>query len=109
MTPSKFCIDVHRSKIDRLRHKLEIAEFPDELEEASWDLGCPLAEIKRLTEVWKTWDWKKAEEKLNELPNFHTDIEVQGFGSLDIHFLHQRSRRTSKVIPLLFVHGCKLH
>lgn len=106
MAPTKFYVDVHQSQIDRLKHKLELAEFPDELDEASWDLGCPLAEIKRLTDVWKNWDWKQAEKKINELPQYHTDIEVEGFGTLDIHFLHQRSEG-QHAIPLLFVHGCE--
>lgn len=61
MNPSRFNIDIHQSQLDRLRKKLELTDLPDELEEASWDLGSPLADIKRLVEVWKTWDWKKAE------------------------------------------------
>ena len=104
--PKPFTIDVPQSKIDRLRQKLSLAEFPDQLEGAAWDLGCPLADIKRLATAWKQWDWRQAEKKLNEHPHFHTDIEVDGFGSLNIHFLHQKSE-VQGAIPLLFVHGCK--
>jgi hypothetical protein len=58
-----------------------------------------------LTKAWEQFDWRKAEDKLNETPQFHTDVEVDGFGSLNIHFVHQKSP-ISGAIPLLFVHGC---
>ena len=106
-SPKPFAIDVPQSKIDSLRQKLSLAEFPDELEGAAWDLGCPLADMRRLTEAWKHFDWRKAEKKLNEYPHFHTDIDVEGFGNLDIHFVHQRSE-VEGAIPMLFSHGCKL-
>jgi hypothetical protein len=41
---------------------------------------------------------------MNKLPNFETRIEVEGFGELDIHFLHQKSE-VKGAVPLLFVHG----
>ncbi len=105
-SPKPYKISVPQEKIDSLKIKLASAEFPDELEAAGWDLGCPLADIKRLTKAWEQFDWRVAEKKLNEVPQFHTDIEVSGFGSLDIHFVHQRSG-VKEAIPLLFVHGCK--
>lgn len=30
-------------------------------------------------------DWRRAESQLNELPQFYTQIEVNGFGVLDTH------------------------
>jgi hypothetical protein len=35
------------------------------------------------------WDWRIAEQHLNQTPLFMTEIDVDGFVSLDIHFLHQ--------------------
>ena len=76
-----------------------------EVEDVGWDMGTPLAEVKRLTEVWKNgFDWRKAEAKLNVLPHYTTDIDVEGFGTLNIHFLHSKSA-IKNAIPLLFVHG----
>ncbi|KAI9847191.1 MAG: hypothetical protein M1837_003054 [Sclerophora amabilis] len=103
-SPKPFTVDIPQSKIDILKQKLSLAEFPDQLEGAAWELGCPLDEIKRLVVTWKQWDWRQAEKTLNEHPHFHTDIEVDGFGGLDIHFVHQRSEVTG-AIPLLFLHG----
>jgi len=63
------------------------------------------ADIQRLTEYWGSkYDWRKQEEEMNKLPQFMTKVEVDGFGELDIHFLHQKSS-SKNAIPLLFVHG----
>lgn len=92
-------------KLITLKIKLAQAEFPDELDGAAWDYGAPLADIKRLADYWKTkFDWRLQEAKLNELPNYHQNIKVEGFGDLDIHYLHQPSE-SPDAIPLLFVHG----
>jgi len=57
---------------------------------------------------WKDgYDWRKHEAQLNdELPQFTRDIEVEGFGLLNVHYVHKKSSVASAV-PLLFVHGCK--
>jgi hypothetical protein len=105
MAPEPYTISVPQEKIDNLKTKLALAEFPDELSESAWDLGVPLSDMKRLTKAWAQWDWRAAEEKLNKVPQFHTNIEVDGFDKLDIHFIWQKSE-VKNAIPLLFVHGC---
>ncbi|PSN62270.1 alpha/beta-hydrolase [Corynespora cassiicola Philippines] len=98
-------ISVPDAEIQRLRSKLELTSFPDELDDAGWAYGAPLAEVKRLVAYWKdSYDWRKAEATLNKLPNYTIAIEVDGFGPIDIHFLHQKSNVES-AIPLIFVHG----
>jgi hypothetical protein len=106
-SPKPFKISVPQEKVDALRRKLSLAQFPDELEASRWDLGSPLNDIKRLTTSWEQFEWRQAESKLNQVPQFTTDIDVVGFGPLNIHFVHQTSK-ASGAIPLLFVHGCKL-
>ena len=101
-------ISVPESKLQNLAQKLDATEFPDELDHAGWDYGAPLADIKHLTAYWKNnFDWRKQESKINQLPNFKTAIQVDGFEILDIHFVYQRSD-VEGAIPLLFCHGCKL-
>lgn len=105
LTPYKVAIPSDR--LEKLHAQLEMAEFPDELDDAGWDYGVPLADMKRLTAYWKdTFDWRKQEEEINKLPNFQTEIQVEGFEPLNIHFLYQKSE-IADAIPLLFVHGCK--
>lgn len=41
---------------------------------------------------------------LNKLPQFKCPIEVEGFGTLDMHFVHSESSANAP-IPLLFLHG----
>ncbi|PGH15540.1 hypothetical protein AJ79_02322 [Helicocarpus griseus UAMH5409] len=109
MPPRPYTISVPQPQIDRLQQKLALADLPDELDGAGWDLGTPLAEVSRLVKVWQSWDWREAEKRLNEAcTQYETEVEVEGFGSLNVHFVHERSKAAvdgEKAIPLLFVHG----
>lgn len=101
-----YTISVPDSSLAKLSQKLSLASFPDELEDAAWEYGAPLADIKRLTAYWRdSFSWRDAEASMNKLPNFQTSIDIDGFESLDIHFVHCTSR-VEAAIPLLFVHGC---
>jgi pimeloyl-ACP methyl ester carboxylesterase len=103
-----FSIAVSDEQLSILQQKLALTTFPDELEGAGWDYGVPLADIRRLVSRWKEgYDWRKHEAQLNaELPQFTRDIEVEGHGTLNIHYVHKKSEVVD-AIPLLFVHGCE--
>ncbi|KZT19988.1 alpha/beta-hydrolase [Neolentinus lepideus HHB14362 ss-1] len=104
-TEQPFKISVPDEDLDLLRKKLDLVRLPDEVEDAGWDYGVPLADVKRLVTRWKdVYDWRKHEAELNGLPMFTRDIEVDGFGTLNIHYLYQKSEEEG-AIPLLFVHG----
>jgi hypothetical protein len=98
-------ISIQESKLERLKQKLALADFPDETSGVGWSYGASLADIRRLTQYWQHgFDWRKAEAKLNELSHFSVDIPVDGFETLNIHFVHQKSKAKGAV-PLLFAHG----
>ncbi|KAF1972976.1 alpha/beta-hydrolase [Bimuria novae-zelandiae CBS 107.79] len=101
-----YTIHVPDAQIEKLKRKLEDADYPDELDtEEQWRYGAPLTDVKRLAEYWRTgFDWRKAESKMNELPNYRKKVSVDGFGDLDVHFLWQKSE-VEGAIPLLFCHG----
>ncbi|EPS29616.1 hypothetical protein PDE_04566 [Penicillium oxalicum 114-2] len=108
-SPAKpYQIAVSDEDLHDLKQRLQLAKFPSQFESADqdfWDFGAPASEVKRLAKFWHDgFDWRKAEAELNQLPQYHTDIEVDGFGVLDIHFVHQISP-TEGAIPLLFSHG----
>lgn len=103
-----FKIAVPDSAIKQLKDKLSGARFPDEVNFSDdWNYGAPLSDVKRLAAHWKDrFDWRAQEAKMNQLPQFTTDISVAGFDDLNIHFVHQRSSNPDS-IPLLFCHGCQ--
>ena len=103
-----FQIAVPEGDIELLKKKLALAKFPDELENVDWQLGTPLADVRRLTSYWRDrYDWRKHEAELNKIPQFTTTVDVPDFGQLSIHFAYQRSS-VEGAVPLLFLHGCKM-
>ncbi|TCD63169.1 hypothetical protein EIP91_005897 [Steccherinum ochraceum] len=104
-----FKVSIPDSDLEILRRKLELVRLPDELDESGWEYGSPLADIRRLVSRWKEgFDWRAVEAKINELPQFTRDIDVDRFGSLNIHYVHVKSE-AKDAIPLLFVHGWPGH
>ncbi|TLD34820.1 60S ribosomal protein [Venturia nashicola] len=103
---ASFTLNVPDEALEKLQAKLAATDFPDELDSGDmWKYGAPLRDIKRLTEYWKyQFDWRKAEAKINQLPNFETIITPIGFDPINIHFVHQPSP-VKNAIPLLFCHG----
>lgn len=102
--PYKIAID--QARIERLKQKLELTDLPPEVDGIEpWSRGVPLNDLKRVLDYWRTtYDWRRTETKLNGMPQYTTDINVDGFGDLKMHFLHQRSQ-VANAIPLLFMHG----
>ena len=47
----------------------------------------------------REYDWRKAEAKLNAVPNFVTDID-----GLEIHFIHVKSKHKN-ALPIIITHG----
>ncbi len=101
-----FTIAVPDDKIKHLKQKLALTDFPDELADVEpWSLESPLSDIKRLTLYWENeFNWRTVEAKLNEFPQYIAKIEVAGYDTYDVHFVHQPST-VKTAIPLLFVHG----
>lgn len=107
MAETPFKLSIPDTDLDFLRRKLQVTRLPDELDDAKWDYGAPLADIKRLAARWENgFDWRKAETEVNKIPQFTRDINIEGFGPLNIHYVHQKSE-LDRAIPLLFIHGCE--
>ena len=98
----KFRIEIPQADVDYLHDRLAHARWPEPVpgEEASWARGIPESELKELADYWRTrYDWRAAETKLNQYPQFTTEIDGQR-----VHFLHARSARPDAT-PLLITHG----
>ena len=95
-----FRIDVAQSEVDDLRERLRKTRWPDELPGAGWEYGIPLSYLRELATYWADgYDWRENEARLNEFPQYTTNIDGQ-----NVHFLHVRSRERN-AIPLLLTHG----
>jgi pimeloyl-ACP methyl ester carboxylesterase len=83
-----------------LRQRLAATRWPDKETVADQSQGAQLAAIQELVRYWGTdYDWRKAEAKLNALPQYVTNID-----GLDIHFIHVRSKHAN-AMPLIITHG----
>ena len=89
-----------QSDLTDLRRRINATRWP-EIETVTDDSqGVRLAMMQELAAYWGTdYDWHKCEAKLNDLPNFITEID-----GLDIHFIHVRSQHQD-ALPLIVTHG----
>ncbi|TDC32702.1 epoxide hydrolase family protein [Kribbella albertanoniae] len=106
-------IEVPQSQLDDLAERLQRVRWANELPRdqvtdgvqrgpvmPGWEYGVPLEYVKRLVETWRdSYDWRKWEARLNEYPNFTTEIDGQ-----NIHFLHVTSPEPDAT-PLILTHG----
>ena len=89
-----YTISVPEAKVRKLKAKLANLDLPDELDGTGWDMGPPLADIERLTTHWRDqYDWRKVEAEINrKLPMYRVEVDVEGFGLVGMHFVHQKSK-----------------
>lgn len=95
-----FRIEVPQSDLDDLRDRLAATRWPSGLPEVGWERGVPLEYLRELADYWRTdYDWRAAEARLNEFPQFVTEID-----GTNVHFLHVRSPEPDAV-PVIITHG----
>jgi pimeloyl-ACP methyl ester carboxylesterase len=83
-----------------LRRRIQATQWPEKETVTDDSQGVPLAAIQQLARYWSTdYDWRKAEARLNVLPQFMTNVD-----GLDIHFIHVRSKHPN-ALPLVVSHG----
>ncbi len=95
-----FRINIAEAALVDLRQRVVATRWPDRETVADQSQGVQLAKIQALVHYWGTdYDWRRAEAKLNSLPQFVTTID-----GVDIQFVHVRSRYP-KALPLIMTHG----
>jgi pimeloyl-ACP methyl ester carboxylesterase len=95
-----FQVDVPQEQLDDLRRRIEATRLPSKELVEDRSQGVQLATIQELTRYWTSdYDWRKAEARLNALPQFTTEID-----GVDIHFIHVRSPHED-ALPLIMTHG----
>jgi pimeloyl-ACP methyl ester carboxylesterase len=95
-----FHVGMPEEAIADLRRRIAATRWPDGETVADDSQGVRLAMMQELARYWATdYDWRKCEARLNDLPNFMTEID-----GLDIHFIHVRSQHED-ALPLIVTHG----
>lgn len=95
-----FRIQIPQSDLDDLKRRITDTRWPAEIAGVGWDRGVPLGYLSELAEYWRTgYDWRAAEARLNEFPQFMTEVD-----GVNVHFLHIRSPEPD-ALPLIMTHG----
>ncbi|MFI6035926.1 epoxide hydrolase family protein [Streptomyces sp. NPDC051315] len=95
-----FRLDVPQSDLDDLHTRLDLTRWPAGLPTTGWAYGVPADYLRELVTYWRhTYDWRAAEARLNEWPQFTTTID-----GANIHFAHVRSPEPDAT-PLVITHG----
>lgn len=94
-----YTIAIPEERLAAIHYKVsnyDWSQFPDI---GGWSAGVGVADLKRLVHYWLlSYDWRKVEKRLNELPNFITEVEGER-----IHFLHMKGVGSKP--PILLLHG----
>lgn len=95
-----FRVETSEDTLVDLRKRINETRWPEKETVADATQGVQLATIQALARYWATdHDWRKCEARLNELPQFVTEID-----GLDIHFIHVKSSHEN-ALPLIITHG----
>src|SRR5829696_9029574 len=95
-----FTFRVPQVALEELRRRIATTQWPEKETVVDESQGVQLATMRELARYWATdYDWRKAEAKLNALPQFVASID-----GLDIHYIHVRSREKN-ALPLIINHG----
>jgi hypothetical protein len=107
--PRPYKINIDPSFIKETRSKVVSFRPTVDIDAPAWSEGPPSSNITAIAKYWtEEYDWFADQDQINA--NFsHYIITVPPPGgnyskNLDIHFIHQRSKRFDAT-PLLFLHG----
>jgi pimeloyl-ACP methyl ester carboxylesterase len=96
----RFQVSFPDAELADLRQRVNATRWPDRETVSNDSQGVPLSLIQELARYWGSeYDWRKCEARLNDLPQFTTEID-----GLGIHFIHVRSPHPG-ALPLIVTHG----
>jgi pimeloyl-ACP methyl ester carboxylesterase len=95
-----FRFEVPQQEIDELRRRIAATRWPSRELVDDRSQGVQLATTQELARYWTTdYDMRRCEARLNELPQFKTEID-----GVDVHFIHVKSPHEN-ALPLIMTHG----
>jgi pimeloyl-ACP methyl ester carboxylesterase len=97
-----FAVGVPQQELDDLRVRLRRSRLFDS--DLDWPSGVPTGFLRELVTYWaEQFDWRAAERRLNELPQFQAEVTTDN-GPFLLHFVHARGNGPDP-LPLVFTHG----
>lgn len=93
-----FTVSVSDAEVADLQDRLARTRLPQPSPTDDWDAGTPNSYLREAIEAWRSFDWAAAQERINAVPHFTTEIDGQ-----TIHFIHVRSAEEGAT-PLLLAH-----
>ena len=95
-----FRVEFPQADLDDLRQRVRQSRLPDRELVADASQGVQLQVIRQLAQYWvDAHDWRPVESRLNELPQYVTQID-----GVDIHFIHVKSKHED-ALPMIVTHG----
>jgi pimeloyl-ACP methyl ester carboxylesterase len=95
-----FHLEISDDELTELRRRITATRWPSTELVADRSQGVQLSPLQKLARFWVTdYDWRKAEARLNALPQFKTKID-----GVEIHFIHVKSAHEN-ALPLIMTHG----
>jgi pimeloyl-ACP methyl ester carboxylesterase len=95
-----FHVEIDDDQIAELRRRIAATRWPSKELVDDRSQGVQLAALKALADYWTNdYDFGRIEERLNDLPQFTTEID-----GVDVHFIHVRSQHED-ALPLVMTHG----
>ena len=93
-------IDIAETDLKDLKRRLHNTRWPDQIPDAGWNYGVPLAFLMDIAYYWEvSFDWRAAEQRINSFANYRILLNDVG-----VHFVHERGRGPNPM-PLLITHG----
>ena len=97
---NEFKINFLKADIEDLKTRIQNSRWPEKETVDDWSQGVPLDYLQDICGHWSSnYDWLKTQDRLNDIPQFKTDIN-----GLSIHFMHVRSPHKNAK-PILITHG----
>ena len=97
---TSYRIDIAEQQLNELNIRLAATRWPDPQTPNDWSQGIPLSYMQEICAYWQNeYDWRRCEQRLNEWPQFITELDGLGF-----HFVHVRSPHED-ALPLVMTHG----
>jgi pimeloyl-ACP methyl ester carboxylesterase len=95
-----FQVEVPEEELADLRRRIAAARWPTKELVEDTSQGVQSKMLQELGRYWgEEYDFGRLEARLNELPQFTTEID-----GLDIHFIHMKSEHEN-ALPIIITHG----